>query len=83
MRYLVIVERAGSNYSAYVPDLPGCFATGRKPAEVHENIRAAINLHLAALSKDGRPVPIPQTQADPVSALGTSGWLRRDGPGAF
>jgi predicted RNase H-like HicB family nuclease len=68
MKYLVVVEKAQNNYSAYVPDLPGCVATGGTPEEVHQNIRAAISLHVEGLREDGLPVPIPQTQAEFVEA---------------
>ena len=46
MRYAVVIERANTNYSAYVPDLPGCVATGDSLDEVEENIRGAIRLHI-------------------------------------
>ena len=50
MKYLVIVEKAEANYSAYVPDLPGCVATGRTPGEAQERIREAIAMHLEAVA---------------------------------
>lgn len=64
MRYLVVYERAKGNYSAYVPDLPGCIATGRTREQVEENIREAIDLHLAGLREDGEEVPVPQAFAE-------------------
>jgi predicted RNase H-like HicB family nuclease len=57
MRYAVVIERAASNYSAYVPDLPGCVATGASVAEVEAEIRDAIVFHLDGLREDGLPVP--------------------------
>lgn len=57
MRYAVVIERAASNYSAYVPDLPGCVATGASVAEVEAEIRDAIIFHLDGLREDGLPVP--------------------------
>lgn len=57
MRYAVVIERAASNYSAYVPDLPGCIATGASIAEVEAEIRDAIVFHLDGLREDGLPVP--------------------------
>jgi predicted RNase H-like HicB family nuclease len=62
MRYAVVVEQAGENYSAYVPDLPGCVATGRTIEEVTLEIRQAIAFHLEGLQADGLPVP-PATSA--------------------
>ena len=58
-KYLVIFEKAGENYSAYSPDIPGCIATGKTRDEVEKNIREAINFHLEGLAKDGMPIPEP------------------------
>lgn len=60
MRYAVVIERAGPNYSAYVPDLPGCVATGGTADEARANILAALRLHLDGLREDGLPIPSPQ-----------------------
>ena len=57
MRYAIVIEKAESNYSAYVPDLPGCVATGATIAEVESEIRDAIAFHLDGLREDGLPVP--------------------------
>lgn len=57
MRYAVVIEKANGNYSAYVPDLPGCVATGATIRAVEEQIRAAIRFHIAGLKEDGLPVP--------------------------
>ncbi len=59
MRYAVIIEKAGANHSAYVPDLPGCIATGATVAEAKANIREAIRFHLDAMREDGRAIPAP------------------------
>ena len=59
MRYAIVIEQAGSNYSAYVPDLPGCIATGASVEEAEHEIREAIGLHLDGLREDGLPVPAP------------------------
>ena len=59
MRYAIVIEQAGSNYSAYVPDLPGCVATGASVEEAEHEIREAIGLHLDGLREDGLPVPAP------------------------
>ena len=57
MRYAVVIENAGSNYSAYVPDLPGCVATGATVSEIGVAIREAIAFHLDGLREDGSPIP--------------------------
>lgn len=57
MRYLVVYEKGPTNLSAYSPDLPGCVAAGRTLQEARENMRGAIELHLAGLREDGLPVP--------------------------
>jgi predicted RNase H-like HicB family nuclease len=66
MRYAVVIERAASNYSAYVPDLPGCVATGATIEEVEAEIREAIAVHLDGLREDGIPVPQPSSQVEYV-----------------
>ncbi len=58
MRYAIVIENAGSNFSAYVPDLPACIATGATVEEVEREIRAAIEFHIG-LPEDGPPVPPP------------------------
>ena len=64
MKFAVVIEKAESNYSAYVPDLPGCVATGKTKAEVTQNVREAIAFHIEGLLEDGLPVPEPQTSAE-------------------
>ncbi len=64
MRYAVVIEQAGNNYSAYVPDLPGCVATGATKAEVESLIHDAIELHLAGLREDGGAIPLPSSQVE-------------------
>ena len=66
MRYAVVIERTASNYSAYVPDLPGCVATGATIEEVEAEIREAITLHLDGLREDGIPAPQPSSQVEYV-----------------
>jgi predicted RNase H-like HicB family nuclease len=68
MRYAVVIEKANSNYSAYVPDLPGCIATADTVAEVEVEIGEAIRLHLEGLLEDGLPVPQPTAIAEYVEA---------------
>lgn len=68
MRYAVVIEEAGRNYSAYVPDLPGCVATGESIQEVEREIREAIRFHVAGLREDGLSVPAPTSRAEYVEA---------------
>lgn len=68
MRYAVVYEHTARNYSAYVPDLPGCVATGRTRAEVAERIRQAIALHLEGLRNEGLSIPEPQVWTELVEA---------------
>jgi predicted RNase H-like HicB family nuclease len=60
MRYAVVIEKAGDNNSAYVPDLPGCIATGDTREEAEREIRAAVRIHLDGMREDGQPAPEPQ-----------------------
>lgn len=60
MRYAVVIEKAGATYSAYVPDLPGCVATGDTPEEAEQGIRAAVRFHIEGLKEDGLEPPVPQ-----------------------
>jgi len=66
MRYAIVIEQAEGNYSAYVPDLPGCVATGATMAEVDSEIREAIAFHVEGLRADGLPIPAPHSQVDYV-----------------
>jgi predicted RNase H-like HicB family nuclease len=66
MRYAVVIEKAHGNYSAYVPDLPGCIATGETVAEVQQLIREAIELHISGMREDGLPIPPPSSQVEYV-----------------
>ena len=66
MRYAIVIEKAEDNYSAYVPDLPGCIATGATIAEVEAEIREAIIFHLEGLREDGLPVPPGESTVDYV-----------------
>jgi predicted RNase H-like HicB family nuclease len=61
MRYAIVIEKADSNYSAYVPDLPGCVATGDTVESVKCEIRDAIRFHIEGLKDDGLPVPQPSS----------------------
>jgi predicted RNase H-like HicB family nuclease len=66
MRYAIVIEKAEANYSAYVPDLPGCVATGFTLAEAEEQIREAIAFHVEGLREDGLPVPEPSSKVEYV-----------------
>ena len=68
MRYAVVIEKANGNYSAYVPDLPGCVASGPTIEAVETEIRAAIQFHISGLREDGQPVPPPTSLAEYVDA---------------
>jgi predicted RNase H-like HicB family nuclease len=68
MRYAVVIEKADGNYSAYVPDLPGCVATGDTPEQAEREIRDAIRFHLDGLKEDGCPAPEPQAVLTYVEA---------------
>ncbi|HEX73372.1 MAG TPA: type II toxin-antitoxin system HicB family antitoxin [Candidatus Hydrogenedentes bacterium] len=66
MKYAVVIENAGANYSAYVPDLPGCVSTGSSVEETERNLREAIRLHIEGLREDGLPIPSPRTVCEYV-----------------
>ena len=66
MKYAVVIEQADSNYSAYVPDLPGCIATGETIEEVEVEIREAIEFHLEGMKEDGQPIPAPSSSVEYV-----------------
>jgi len=59
MRYAIVVEKTANNYSAYVPDLPGCVATGHTVEEAEREIRDAIEFHIQGIREDGLAVPPP------------------------
>ncbi|HEU4600477.1 MAG TPA: type II toxin-antitoxin system HicB family antitoxin, partial [Steroidobacteraceae bacterium] len=64
MRYAIVIENAGDSYSAYVPDLPGCVATGATVEQAEQAIRQAIELHLQGLRDDGCEIPQPSSRVD-------------------
>ena len=65
-QYLIVIEKARGNYSAYSPDLPGCVATGQTKQETEERMREGIRMHLAELAEDGLPIPQPFASAEHV-----------------
>ena len=68
MRYTVVIEKAEGNYLAYVPDLPGCVATGATPEEAGRHIREAVRFHLDGLREDGLPIPEPTSLCEYLEA---------------
>ena len=68
MRYAIVIEKAGDNYSAYVPDLPGCIATGQTISDIETEIQKAVRFHIDGLKEDGVPVPVATSVADYVDA---------------
>jgi predicted RNase H-like HicB family nuclease len=68
MRYAVVIEKARDNYSAYVPDLPGCVASGPTVEATENKIREAIRFHIEGLRADGLTVPAPTSLAQYVEA---------------
>ena len=64
MKYAVVIEKAEGNYSAYVPDLPGCVATGATITETESEIREAIAFHIEGMREDGLPIPPPQSRVE-------------------
>jgi predicted RNase H-like HicB family nuclease len=64
MVYAIVIEKDVSNYAAYVPDLPGCIATGDTLEETEQNIREAIMFHLEGLREEGLPIPQPSSKVE-------------------
>jgi len=66
MKYAIVIEKADSNYSAYVPDLPGCVATGATTEEAEKEIREAIEFHIEGMKEDGEAIPTPSSSVEYV-----------------
>ena len=66
-RFLVVIEKASDNYSAYSPDLPGCVATGSTREEAEQNMQEAVEMHVKGLIEDNLPVPQPNAVAEYVA----------------
>ena len=66
MKYAIVIEDAGANFSAYVPDLPGCVATGSTVEEMEQAIREAVQFHLDRLRSDNLPIPRASSRVDYV-----------------
>jgi len=67
LKYLFIIEKANDNFSAYLPDVPGCIATGKTIGETKKNITETLSMHLQGLAEDGLPSPKPRAKADYVA----------------
>jgi predicted RNase H-like HicB family nuclease len=67
-RYLIVIEKANDNFSAYSPDVPGCVATGSTRAEAEREMRAALQMHLEGIKEDGLPVPVSSASVSYVEA---------------
>ena len=66
-RFLIVIEKANGNFSAYCPDLPGCIATGKTIYEVKQRMAEAIKMHLEGMREDNISIPVIKSQADYVS----------------
>ena len=66
MRYAIVIEKAEGNYSAYVPDFPGCVSTGATVEETGKSIREAIEFHLDGMREDGTPIPLASSHVEYV-----------------
>ncbi len=66
MKYAIVIEKAEGNFSAYVPDLPGCIATGKSVEDVEREIREAIKFHIDGMREDGITIPEPSSRVEYV-----------------
>ena len=66
-QFLIVIEKANGNFSAYCPDLPGCIATGKTREEVMQRMSEAIKLHLEGMREDNTPVPATRSSAEYIS----------------
>lgn len=64
--YAIVIEKGDRNYSAYVPDLPGCVATGRTKQQVQARMREAVGFHIQGMIEDGDAIPFPSTTTSSV-----------------
>lgn len=65
--YLIVIEKANGNYSAYCPDIPGCIATGKTKSETAENMQRALELHISGMRDDRLPIPKGQAEAEYIA----------------
>lgn len=66
MRYLVVIEKGGNSFGAYVPDLPGCAVVGETREEALRLIREAVELHISSMREQGNPLPEPASSTEYV-----------------
>jgi predicted RNase H-like HicB family nuclease len=66
-RFLIVIEKANGNYSAYCPDLPGCVATGKNREETERNMREAVEMHVQGMLEDNLPIPENVTVAEYIA----------------
>ena len=66
MRYLIVIEKSDTGYSAYSPDLPGCVSTGATREEAESNMREATSFHIEGMREDGLDIPIPTSYSSYV-----------------
>jgi predicted RNase H-like HicB family nuclease len=69
MRYAIVIEKAEKNYSAYVPDVPGCIATGATVEEVKRNLAEALQFHFEGMRADGDAIPAASSTVDYLDVL--------------
>jgi len=63
MKYLIVIEKSTTGYSAYSPDLPGCVSTGNTIEETEQSMREAISFHLDGLKEEGYEIPKPTSRS--------------------
>ena len=68
-RFLIVIEKANGNYSAYSPDMPGCIATGKTREQVSRNMHEAIEMHIRGLIEDNLPIPKSRSTAEYIAVL--------------
>jgi predicted RNase H-like HicB family nuclease len=66
-RFLIVIEKAGKNYSAYCPDLPGCIATGKTREEAERNMYEAVEMHIQGMLEDNLPIPVNAATAEYIA----------------
>ena len=76
LKYAVVIEKAEGNYSSYVPDLPGCIATGSTVQEVEAELREGIAFHIQGMREDGTPIPAPTSRVEYIEPAEEQGGVR-------
>ena len=66
MKYLIVIEKSETGYSAYSPDLPGCVSSGSTPEETEKNMHEAIKFHIDGLKEEGYEIPTPTSRSSYV-----------------